>query len=213
MKFENAYNGVKLLFIAAIILIACTLSTFIAALCAATAPDTSDGSASLFTIFSMIAAIISVTAGITAIFGFHTASKDQKYFTYSFFFIMVAVVLNVVAAFLKEGERVRRVLELLVTMFEHLTLIYAVYAIVQLSKQLENKFVEKMGITLLIIIFVLLTLSVASDLIIILTGKDPTVTAIVDITDSALAVAAYVVYVVYLFKAEKMLAPEEPVVS
>ena len=206
MKYENAYKGVKLLFWSEIVTIACAVFSLTAAVTSAVVKDVAVGEATLYAIFAMIAAMVGVVAGIIGIFGYYKASADEKYFFYSLAFVLTSVILSVIAAFLTEGTRVRRVLELLTTLFEELTLIYAIYAIVQLAKKLDNAAIAKFGNFLLNLIFVILVLIIASDVIIIVTQGNAVVAAILAIVDALLSIVAYVLYLVYLAKAKNMLA-------
>ena len=213
MKFPNAYNGVKKLFTAEILALIGTVALIIAIIAglvtagAAEAEETAVGAASLSvaTIFGLAGGVLAILAFILEIIGLNAGGKDEPLFKTALSFAVAGVVVQAVASFVN-AELVQEFANTFVPVASVMIIYYVVSAISALAKKLMADGMVQKAKTVITIAYVTFGVQVLAKVLsqFVVTGKAADVIALVGF---ALEIVQVIVYLSYLSKAKKMLAP------
>ena len=222
MKFPNAFEGVKKLFLSEIFHLIGTGLLLIAAFSAigtyavaSTVTNTNEitdaqaagvlvGGAGL-AIFGFIGLAFAVVAFILQIIGLVKAKKDESAFNISFIFVFVGLGCSILSSFIPGvfGSilgALGQVASLIITVF-------VIQGIMNLAQKLGDDAVEKKGKTILICMIAVYVIAFIASLISAITkGAGNNVAGILAIIAYIIDLVAYIIFLVYLAQAKKMLA-------
>lgn len=216
MRFPNAHEGVKKIFIAEVIgLIAAALlliSAIVSVFMVGTAKNLSDvGGSVIVTLLTVLSSVIlAIVAFIFRILGISSAMKDEtvkfKYAFYCVFVSLGAAILQAIISFF--NSKVAEVFEVIAAVAGLLVTLYIILGIVELAKTLGNGAMEKKGKTLYYIIFGFYCVEIIFDILLVIFKKDIDtliMASIFSLVKLLFSVVKYVLYLIYLKEAEKML--------
>ena len=153
-------------------------------------------------ILLMVGAVIAVVGIIMNLIGLNTARKDEDQFTTAFWLCIGSLVAAVlVAVFQARNPGVANWLNLVQKVMWLAVIEYAVNGIINLAEKLKNTAVAELGRKLRFLILVLY--AIAMVLTVFTSGK---LSGIITIADTVLELIVYIIYIVILVKAKKMLA-------
>lgn len=221
MTFPNAFEGVKKLFTSEILSLIAALCTLIAgiagvvavaSLAAQSAGGTIGGGIAVV-IFGIGSAVLFIIAYILKLVGLKKGGNDEPRFQQAFLIAIFALILQVVASILNSlsvgNGVVDNIVQIFATVAEILITVYVINGVQNLAVRLGNENMLEGGNKLLYIIIVVYVLAAIATLIPVFFGANPasaTISGIFAIVSSILNIIAYIVFLVYLSKAKKMLA-------
>ena len=209
MKYVHAYKGIKLLFWAQILLIIVALASIISATIGIVAdPETIaqdpeklfDGPVGIILLIALISVFIAI---VIQFIGYVKGAIDDIWFLFALFYIVGGAVISLLTYFnvIKENVELFKGLS---SFLDELTTIFAICAIISLSKKVNNPDTGSFANKLLWIIVII---AVASIILSVVTAvsENELSTAIISITIYALSIISYIMYLVCLKKAKNML--------
>ena len=218
MRFPNAASGVKKIFTAEILaLISEILLLFAGVLVViALAAANTNGNESLalgtlagFAIFGFGATVIAIIAFILKIVGISQASKDENSFKTAIICLIIGIVGSLVySIFQTSSPTVASIGNLIYQLMNLFVTIFVISGIIKLADQLNDGVVSAKGSTLLKLITVIYALTIIANIIVLILGGYAVsiVAAIIYLIALILTVVQYIMYLVYLANAKKMLA-------
>lgn len=223
MRFPNAYEGVKKLFSSEILsliaglclLIATAAGVFAVASVAADSGGGMVGGTIATAIFGLGSGVLYLIAYIFKLIGLKRAGLDEPRFQQAFLLAIFALILSVVAAILSSfnvgNGIVDDIVRLFVTIAEIIITIFVIGGIQTLSVRMGREDMVDKGQRILIIIVIVYILGFIATLIPLFFGSNPataTISGILSIVGTVLNIIAYIVFLVYLGQAKKMLSEE-----
>ena len=220
MTFPNAYRGVKKLFLAEIFTIVAGFVFFASTLVTAIVTNNPEATTEDlvknigYVIPVLCAGVLTLVAAVINIIGLVQASKDEAYFSFALFAVIAGVVVTILRTVLSnwsafaDGTLVYTVLETLGSVFEILVTIFVVYGVIMLSGRLgkiSGVFAGKRVLNIIVAVYVLIFIMKVLEMIF---GKGSAVTqieSILSIVVSVLSITGYVLYLILLGQATKML--------
>ena len=171
MKFENAYKGVKKLFVVQIIEIAAALLALIGAIIA-TINVASEANLAAGGIIITISSIALIVGFVFTLIGLIQAGRDDSHFKTGLWVILIAIVLGIVAAILRAIPDVvpvvitiANILDALSTASSIVVLVLTLFGISSLASQLGNEEMAERGSSLVNWVIILLAASVILSLV------------------------------------------------
>lgn len=171
MKFENAYKGVKKLFVVQIIEIAAALLALIGAIIA-TVNVTSDANLTAGGIIITISGIALIVGFVFTLVGLIQAGHDDSHFKTGLWVILISIVLEIVATILRAIPDVApvvitiaNILDALATASSIVVLVLTLFGISSLASQLGNEEMAERGSSLVNWVIILLAASVILSLV------------------------------------------------
>lgn len=171
MKFENAYKGVKKLFVVQIIEIAAALLALIGAIIA-TINVTSDANLTAGGIIITISSIALIVGFVFTLIGLIQAGRDDSHFKTGLWVILISIVLEIVATILRAIPDVASVvitianiLDALATASSIVVLVLTLFGISSIASQLGNEEMAERGSSLVNWVIILLAASVILSLV------------------------------------------------
>lgn len=211
MQFPNAYKGVSKLFIAEILALIGALvmvaGAGIAVGGAVTALDTGslDAAGGLVAggAITMLGGLVLPIVGyILQLVGLGQASKDEpKNFKVAFIAAIVALVASLATSFASSVEWLGTVLTFVVGIANICVFVFTIGGIMELARQLNRPDVASLGNKILWMIIITYALSFVMKIIPI-----AELATVLGIASAVLSLVTYIVFLVYLSKAKKMLA-------
>ena len=220
MTYPNATNGIKKIFTAEILCLVGTvvllISGFLAAVSIVAAASTGDANTAAGAAFSaglgmltvaLIGSIVVVVGGIMALIGLINASKDQKYFKYALYAIIVSIVFTGVAGYFSANPSLQSVLNACGSSANLISTIFVIQAIIDIANGFNNADVAARGKSQLTLIVVIQVLSIIASLVVSFMGGQfaSVVAAVIAIISVVLSLIQYVLYLLLLSKAKAML--------
>lgn len=225
MKFPNAYQGVKKVFsseILDIIAAVCIFIAGIAAVVAAAGTQAEDfgvaalaagGGLLVAVIFLMASVVLTIISEILKLVGLKKAGADETKFNSAFIMAIFVLIITVVSAILSTINGGRNIFDDLATgiagILNIAMMIYVSQGITSLAEQLGNEKIAGTGRTVVTLYSVILLIGIlvrtASGFMIL----DPNLafaSGILMIISAILSAVAYVIYVIFLGRAKKMLS-------
>lgn len=171
MKFENAYKGVKKLFVVQIIEIAAALLALIGAIIA-TINVTSDANLTAGGIIITVSSIALIVGFVFTLIGLIQAGRDDSHFKTGLWVILISIVLEIVATILRGIPDVApvvitiaNILDALATASSIVVLVLTLFGISSLASQLGNEEMAERGSSLVNWVIILLAASVILSLV------------------------------------------------
>ena len=208
MKYPNAYKGLGNVLKAQILqLIGVILLIAGAALGIAVISNGDLGMAGAALILVLVGAVIAIVADIFNIIGFNQARKDEKQFMSSLICIIVALAAMIISAVTQSvNERISDWLSFVAIIFEFSAIMGAADGIRNLGSACGDgkivKTAEMLKMFIMIAWFIVLVLRFIDNI-------GPEMGNILYIIAGIVEFIAFIVYIVLLSKARKMLAKEE----
>lgn len=218
MRFPNAASGVKKIFTAEILALISEILLIIAGfmVVVALAATNTNGNESLalgtlagFAIFGFGATVIAIIAFILKIVGISQASKDENSFKTAIICLIIGIVGSLVySIFQTSSPTVASIGNLIYQLMNLFVTIFVISGIIKLADQLNDGVVSAKGSTLLKLITVIYALTIIANIIVLILGGYAVsiVAAIIYLIALILTVVQYIMYLVYLANAKKMLA-------
>lgn len=218
MRFPNAASGVKKIFTAEILALISEILLLIAGvlvvIALGAAQNNANDSLALgtlagFAIFGFGATVIAVIAFILKIVGISQASKDENSFKTAIICLIIGIVGSLVySIFQTSSPTVASIGNLIYQLMNLFVTIFVISGIIKLADQLNDGVVSAKGSTLLKLITVIYALTIIANIIVLILGGYAVsiVAAIIYLIALILTVVQYIMYLVYLANAKKMLA-------
>lgn len=220
--FKNAYEGIKKIFTAEIIMLIASIVTFVGAIATITADPNAvkdalnNASGTSLPTSVVILGIVALAFGICALVAFILnlvglvqAKKDEANFNTALLLTIAGIVVSILSGIFSKNESVTSFLNTAVELAYLLATMFIVYGIISLAKQLKNTPVETKGNRLLKLIVIVYGVGIAAKLLsaIFTAAKlDPIIIGIVGIISALLTVVSHLIYISLLSDAKKMLA-------
>lgn len=220
--FKNAYEGIKKIFTAEIIMLIASIVTFVGAIATITAdpnavkdalnnPNEASITAgvAILGIVALAFGICALVAFILNLVGLVQAKKDEANFNTALLLTIAGIVVSILSGIFSKNESVTSFLNTAVELAYLLATMFIVYGIISLAKQLKNTPVETKGNRLLKLIVIVYGVGIAAKLLssIFTAAKlDPIIIGIVGIISALLTVVSHLIYISLLSDAKKMLA-------
>lgn len=212
MKFPNAYKGVGRLFLSeifSIIAIICVIfGTVIPVAAVINNPETVELSGSLVGggLIVIVAWVMLLISFILQIMGISAASQDEPTFKSAMIAVIVAIVVSLVAGFFSKNELISSLLDVVKRGLELCITWYCIEGIKSLAEKCANNDMVERGDTILKLYFGALIISVALNVVTSFMTLNVLLEFVITIAAAILLVVAYLLYVIYLSQAKKMLA-------
>ncbi len=218
MRFPNAASGVKKIFTAEILALISEILLLFAGVLVVIALGASQNNANEslalgtlagFAIFGFGATVIAVIAFILKIVGISQASKDENSFKTAIICLIIGIVGSLVySIFQTSSPTVASIGNLIYQLMNLFVTIFVISGIIKLADQLNDGVVSAKGSTLLKLITVIYALTIIANIIVLILGGYAVsiVAAIIYLIALILTVVQYIMYLVYLANAKKMLA-------
>ena len=220
--FKNAYEGIKKIFTAEIIMLIASIVALVGAIVTVTADPNAvkdalnNASGTSLPTSVVILGIVALAFGICALVAFILnlvglvqAKKDEANFNTALLLTIAGIVVSILSGILSKNESVTSFLNTAVELAYLLATMFIVYGIISLAKQLKNTPVETKGNKLLKLIVIVYGVGIAAKLLsaIFTAAKlDPIIIGIVGIISALLTVVSHLIYISLLSDAKKMLA-------
>jgi len=208
MKYKNAYSGIKLLFFAQILfIIAYALIIITASAVIIQNPEANITISTLSLtgpekVFLLIGTVVLLIAAIVDFVGYIKGAIDDVWFLVALICILGEIVLSTIAGFSKIDTA--EILNGLVSFLGDLIVIFAIFAIISLSKKVNDpetgSFANKF-------LWIQVIIAVASLILVVVSGviENSLSSSIILITIRVLTVVSYIMFLVCLKKAKRML--------
>ena len=220
--FKNAYEGIKKIFTAEIIMLIASIVALVGAIATITADPNAvkdalnNASGTSLPTSVVILGIVALAFGICALVAFILnlvglvqAKKDEANFNTALLLTIAGIVVSILSGIFSKNESVTSFLNTAVELAYLLATMFIVYGIISLAKQLKNTPVETKGNRLLKLIVIVYGVGIAAKLLssIFTAAKlDPIIIGIVGIISALLTVVSHLIYISLLSDAKKMLA-------
>ena len=215
MKFPNAYNGVKKIYLAEILLILATILGIatIAVLAAnnvnldAAELNLEGTPATLTLVFGIGGALLALIAFILNLLGVISARKDDDGFKMALFFTLIGIVCSIVSAAFNKNEGLKDWMEV----GTNLSSLFASYFVLGGIASLAGKYPDNMTMNLALkartkLMAAFSTTALLRLIVIIFKIQNETVLLIMSIIILLAQVVSYLLYMLTLAKGKKMLA-------
>ncbi len=216
MKFLNAADGVKKIFTAEILSLFATIFLVIATLfgvvtVAGISVDSADGffvSVAGAAVFGLASVVLFVIAYILNLVGVNKAAKDEPAFKIALYAIIIGLIITVVSSFLPSNASFRNVIQIISDIANLVITLYVVQGIRNLAVKLDNSEMDKKGESIFKVMICIYALIIIAKVITAIVSNNVTVTIslVLIIIAGILNVVQYILYLIYLNKAKKMLA-------
>lgn len=223
MTFPNAFQGVKKIFTAEILNLigsVCLIIGFILMIVLVGAADTDNAGVGItsgigFILFSAASGVLAIIAMILKLVGLKRAGEDEARFQTGFVLAIFALILTIVSSFVTSLTGSNGIWDDLVrtiaTLFELLVTMYIVTGIQSLAQKLEREDMVQKGRTYLILFLILYIIRMIVTVIPVFFGSNETMSQVASILSLIAAVFSLIIYILYLVllgKAKKMLATQ-----
>lgn len=207
MQFPNALEGVKKIYKAEIIALIGGIVGFVAAILALVgAKSGSVGGLAGGGFLIIAASVLFIIAFIMNIVGLNKAKPDEENFKNALYMVLVGIVLSIVVGATKEGTLIHTLGESLSNICNLLVNYLVATALLNLANRLGDAAVAqkaKTVRTLLTVVWIIaLVLQVIGNTF---TAKAGTIAFILVLIASVIEIIAYIIYLVLLCKARRML--------
>ena len=218
MRFPNAAKGVKKLFVAEIFYLIGVVFLGLGVLFAFFVPQDIESSAATALGLSMlislsIGSVAMIVGMILKFIGVIRSSKDEKAFKGVLYMIVISLVLSVVSAFFSGNKVLTSSTDVFVSILSVISTVLIILGVCNMAMKLERADIVERGGKILKIIITLALLAILSRFIGIFLPKNiddastlaKVIVLTIDVLTILLNVAEYVLYIIFLNKAQKML--------
>lgn len=210
--FPNAAKGVKRIFTSEILsLIAVGVSIIsgilgLAAIGAATVDSETGAFAALggAGVVALISGILLIIAFIMQLVGLVNASKDEPAFKISLYAVIAGIVLSFLSSIFSKNAVLTGIFNTLSTVAQLIVTLFVIFGIINLANKMGNKDVADRGNSLIKVIACVYIIAAIVILVSALLGAT-VVASILSIAGNVLMIVAYIVFVILLAQAKKML--------
>ncbi len=219
MKFENAAKGIKKIFSAEILALIAMLATTVAAVALVLATGAADlndlGLAAvagiLLAVFGIAAVVLFIISAILNIVGIVNASKDDEGFKTALIFTILGIVFAVLSAVFQNGNTtVYSICSTLQKISELCVTLYIIQGIINLAQKLHNNDMVRRGTNLFKVILAVYLIYLLVDILTIVLQATSiiagTIAIALTVGGAVLSIIQYILYLILLAKAKKMLA-------
>ncbi len=220
MKFENAAKGVKKIFSAEILSLIAGIFTAVATILIiplAASAKLESGAGLLASGFGMVAlvtaaAVLIIIAFIFHIIGISNAAKDEPSFKTAIIFLIVGIVTSMVSAFTQAGVPVlSSILDVVSKICSLCVTLFIIQGVINLAEKLNNDEIANKGRNLFKIITAMYVLMLIAYVLVAVFRANPvtaTIAIVMVVIAMILSVIQYILFLVYLSSAKKMLNAE-----
>ena len=211
MTFPNAYNGVKKLFTAEILGLISGVCTLIAAIGVILLAAGKSGGMIVSVIFAVAVLVLAIIAYIMMLIGLKRAGRDENRFNQAFIVAIAVLVLSVVSSIFTSagigGGIPSAVMDCVKKVGDVVIAIFVINGIQNLAAQLGDNLIIKKGTTLLVILAIVNGIAALISLVTAFIGGTfvSTAAAVLALISGILSLIYYILFIVYLGKAKKML--------
>lgn len=216
MQFPNAAKGVKKIFTSTIIEIIATVMLLIGAVFATasqlmksleSATPNIDTSSVIGIVIISASGVLMIISAIIYIVGLAQSAKDEGSFKLAIGSMIVYIALYVVMALIRDNEILTNVLQLLADLLSLFVTIFIIQGIINLADALGDAKVSKSGKTQFVIITFIYGLTCIANITVAIFGGQTAslVAALVSLVAEILTTVQYIIFIVYLVRAKKML--------
>ncbi len=217
MRFPNAHNGVKKIFIAEIVMVIATVAVLVGCIAAVVSlklssnvriPEEAVPGALLAAGSLLGGAALGVFAAIFQIVGVVQAKKDENSFASALLFLFISIAASVVSASFSKVNFVQDLSDTVKSVCEVAVMIYIISGVRELAVKLERPGMKESANRASRLIFGVFGLKILAQLLAFVFDFWPamvTAAAILAIVAAILNFVAYVYYVIFLAKAIRML--------
>ena len=214
--FPNAAKGVKRIFTAEILsLIAGVLAVpaFILAVIGAAAAEVDSAGGAIAglggaSVLLLISGILFIIAAVLELVGIINASKDEAAFKIALYAIIASIVISLVRSIFSSAATLVSICDILLKVAQIVVTVFIIQGVINLAKKVNNEAVAKKGNSLLYIITCIYILSAIASIVVAIFGGYAAsfIAGVIAIVGAVLEVVQYVVFLVLLAQAKKMLA-------
>ena len=217
MRFPNAFSGVKKLFTAEILqiigVVAIGLSAFFLIILGASVDSdnavTGLSSFAFMSIFAIGGAVVSIIAAILKLVGLAKAGKDNKYFTYALYCIIVGMIFVCIGSFFQSSnttifnicDSINKIADLVAT-------ILIIQGVMNLAADIGDSEMVMKGATLFKVITAIYVFAILGAITFAVMYPFPflrIIAAVFSCISILLSVVSYILFLAYLARAKKML--------
>lgn len=224
MMFPNAAKGVKKIFTAEILSLIAAFLIIVAAVMALStfgsikgfeATQSTAAAAGAFAsgigmaIFSIGSLVLAIIAFIFNILGVVQASRDESTFKIALYALIAGVVFTCLGSIFENmSGPLSGAMSALATVAELIVTLYVIQGIRLLASRLNNREVDNQGQKIYMIILIVLILRLIANILVAIFGGRFTTTLALSfyMVSIVLSLVQYIMYLVFLAKAKKMLA-------
>ena len=220
MKFPNAYQGVKKIFTAEILSLigaACMIIFAVFGVVALAGMATASGDTALtggigLAVFGLAGGILSLIGLLFLMIGTKRAAQDEPIFNQAYMYILCSLILTVASIVISSiwiygtwdnmSTTIANILAMIATIF-------IISGVQNLAKQLNRPDMVAAGNTYMILLIVVYAVQIIVRIIPVFFGANAAASRVVGILSLAAEIASLIVYILYLVflgKAKKMLA-------
>ena len=214
MRFPNAYKGIKKIFTAEILGLIGSIGLIATAVLAMLAlEERSDALLIATGACAVFAGVFMLISYILNIVGLSQASHDDDSFRSAFYISIFGIVFSVLSAFLgnvfRDNVFVTRSLNIIPDLINLFIMVMVIVGIRTLSRRMGDPVMEGKGENIIRLLFVMgIVILAARFILIIFTTTFAGALAVSMVCFAGiLSVITYILYLIYLAKAKKMLAP------
>lgn len=215
MKYPNAHDGVKKIFVAEILsLIGSFLSAIVLGFSLlgiiAIEENSDTGAVAAFggiALFGLAAAVILIIAFIMQIIGVNRAAIDEPAFKTALYLIIAGIVISLLSSFFGNNATVQAIFSIISDVIQLAITIFIIQGIRNLAVKLNNPDMDAKGNNIFkIICAVYILIFIARIITLIFNGTaSKTIAGVFTIIAAVLTILQYVFYLLYLRKARFML--------
>ena len=214
--FPNAAKGIKRIFTAEILALIAAILVIVGIVLgvvgiAAAAADSTGGTIAGLGgagVLLLISGILAIIAAVLELVGIINASKDEAAFKIALYAIIAGVVISIVSTIFSSTAAVVSICDILSKIAKIVVTVFIIQGVINLAKKVNNDAVAKKGNTLLYIITCIYILSAIASIVVATFGgyAASVIAGVIAIVAAVLEVVQYVLFLVLLSQAKKMLA-------
>lgn len=216
MSYPNAHEGVKKIFtgeilglVGSLVILIGTALGVVGLISAAGTDNVAGAVASGLGIWAvlLIGSVVTVVGAIMTLLGLNTASRDQKYFKYAFYAILVYIVLSIVAGSFSANATLQSLLTALSNAASLASTLFVIQAVIEIANQFNQVEIANKGRTQMMMILAIQILSIVANVAVSFMGGQTgsVIAGVLAIIAIILCIAQYVLYLMLLSKAKAML--------
>ena len=208
MKYKNAYDGIKLIYLSEVLTLIGALTLVASALLTLLlgADEVADVIALVTMLLSLVGGLVlMLVAYILSIVGIVKGSRDEDGFRAALLFVLFGILLSVLSAVFNASANpvLNGIFTVLGDVARFAVTIFIIQAIRNIADRRNNGAVSEHGRRLLLIALIITALTLAAHVL----GFFPLIVpAILSLAAAVLSIVMDIAYLVYLSKAKKMLA-------
>lgn len=211
MQYPNASKGLQRMVMAEIIALAASILAVVVSVFALPVFDIGELNNYSFSVIDIIILIVIlllyIAAYIMELFGIMLASKDEPAFKVSLYAIIAAIALTILAGIFYENETISDIISIGGDVAQFFLVHYIIHGIMHLSDHLGKHKTSKMGTYIFRVIYIAIAFEVIVRIIEIIFGEErgEAIAMPFDVIANIMKSAEYILFLIYILKANKML--------